>query len=342
MKLSPRAAEGYFARPDRDKAGLLIYGGDAMRVALRRQQVLGALLGKGAEEEMRLTRMAGADLRRDPAAVLDAIKSRSFFDGPRAVFVEDATEAAQPALQAALADWTSEDAQIVVTAGALKAGSKLRKLFEAADHAYAVGLFDDPPSRAEVERMLKEAGIHQVSGDAQALLIALAADLGPGDFAQLALKIGLYKQSDDTPLAPDDIEACAPLSIEAGIDDILHVVAEAKTAEIAALLRRLSAQGTQGVALCIGALRHFKTLYAIASDPGGPGAGIGKLRPPIYGPRRDRMLRQAQDWGPARLEDALGVLTDTDLALRSGGQTAPQMALVERAFIRLSMLGARR
>ena len=67
MKLSPRDAEGYFARPDPNKTGLLIYGADAMRVALKRQQVLGALLGPGAEEEMRLSRMPGADLRADPA-----------------------------------------------------------------------------------------------------------------------------------------------------------------------------------------------------------------------------------------------------------------------------------
>lgn len=42
MKLNPREAEGYFAKPDADKTGLLIYGADAMRVALKRQQVLAA------------------------------------------------------------------------------------------------------------------------------------------------------------------------------------------------------------------------------------------------------------------------------------------------------------
>ncbi|MCE8468645.1 DNA polymerase III subunit delta, partial [Rhodovulum sulfidophilum] len=43
MKLSPRDAAGYFARPDPDRPGLLIYGNDAMRVALKRQQVIAAL-----------------------------------------------------------------------------------------------------------------------------------------------------------------------------------------------------------------------------------------------------------------------------------------------------------
>jgi DNA polymerase-3 subunit delta len=36
------------------------------------------------------------------------------------------------------------------------------------------------------------------------------------------------------------------------------------------------------------------------------------------------------------------VLTDTDLQLRSAGQNAPGMALVERAFIKLAMYHARK
>ena len=57
---------------------------------------------------------------------------------------------------------------------------------------------------------------------------------------------------------------------------------------------------------------------------------------------RDRAMRQAKSWGAAKLETALSVLTDTDLTLRSAGQHAPALALVERAFIRLAMLGAGR
>ena len=106
-------------------------------------------------------------------------------------------------------------------------------------------------------------------------------------------------------------------------------------------MKRLRAQGVQPVSLCINATRHFRTLYAVASDPGGPAQGIGRVRPPVFGPRRDRVLRQAQKWNVTRLEQALTLLTDTDLQLRSAGQHAPAMALVERALIRLAMLAAR-
>ena len=49
------------------------------------------------------------------------------------------------------------------------------------------------------------------------------------------------------------------------------------------------------------------------------------------------MVRQAQGWGLRKLEKALSMLTDTDLALRSASR-APQMAVIERTLIRLAML----
>ena len=65
MKLSPRDAVRYFAKPEAQRTGILIYGADAMRVALRRQELLAALLGPTADEEMRLSRMPAGDLRKD-------------------------------------------------------------------------------------------------------------------------------------------------------------------------------------------------------------------------------------------------------------------------------------
>ncbi|CUK11780.1 DNA polymerase III subunit delta [Ruegeria denitrificans] len=342
MKLSPREAEGYFTRPDANKAGLLIYGADAMRVALKRQQVLKALLGPNAEEEMRLTRIPGADLRGEPALLLDAVKAVGFFPGPRAVFVEDTTDASAPAIIAAFEDWAPGDAQIIVTAGQLKPSSKIRKAFEAHPSVYAVGIYDDPPSRAEVERILAQAELRNIPRDSMSALAELATGISPGDFTQTIDKLSLYKRGDSSELTIEDIEACAPRSTEAALDDVLNVVAEGRAGEIGPLIRRLQSQGTNAVSLCIGATRHFRTLYACASHPGGAAQGIGKLRPPVYGKRRDRILRQAQGWGAPKLQTALTVLTDTDLSLRSAGQTAPAMALVERAMIRLAMLARSR
>ncbi len=341
MKLSGRDANRYFTNPDAGRTGLLIYGPDAMRVALKRQEVVAALIGPQGEEEMRLSRIAGGDLRKDKAAVLDAIKEVSFFPGPRVVFVESATDTAAPAILSALEDWAEGDAQIVVTAGQLKASSKIRKAFEGHRNAYAVGIYNDPPSREEIEADLKAAGLGNIDHEAMTDLFNLARELDPGDFRQTCEKLALYKYKDDLPVASEDVAACAPVSTEAALDDILNIVAEGRAQEIGPVLRKLEAQGVNPVLLLISATRHFRALYGAAADPGGAAAGIARMRPPIFGPRRDRMVRQASGWGAPKLEQALTGLTDTDLQLRSAGQRAPDMALVERLFLRLAMLAQR-
>ncbi|MDH2326641.1 DNA polymerase III subunit delta [Cereibacter sp. SYSU M97828] len=336
MILKGIEATRYFAKPDPTKAGLLIFGADTMRVALRRQEVIAALVGPEGEAEMRLTRLPAADLRRDPAALIDGMRAQGFFPGPRVVFLEDATDAHAPAVTAAMKDWRPGDAQVVVTAGSLTAKSALRKIFEAHPAAFAVGLYDDPPSREEIEDTLRRAGLN---ADAAAMtdLTALARSLDPGDFRQTVEKIALYKFRDPTPLSVDEIAALAPASIEAEVDDILHAAAEHRANDIAPLLRRLEGQGVNPVTLCIGALRHFRALHLAASDPGGASAGIARMRPPIFGPRRDRMQKQASAWGMHRLESALALLVETDLTLRSSTR-APTMAVMERALIRLAMM----
>jgi len=340
MKLSARDATAYFRAPDQSAAGVLIFGEDAMRVALKRQEVLKKLLGDAAEEEMRLTRIAAGELRSDPAGLIDGMKAVGFFPGPRAVFVEGATDGLAPVFQEALAAWQPGDAQIIATAGKLAAKSALRKLFEGSKTAYAAAIYDNPPTRAEIEDLLRAAGLPDLDRDTWADLDALAASLPPGDLRQTIDKLGLYKRGDDSPVSPADLEAVAPLTREAAVDDILHAAAEADQGAIGPLLVRLSGQGVAPVALCIQALRHFKALHMAASHPNGPAAGIAAMRPPIYGPRRDRMLRQAQQWGQKPLEQALSLLVETDLTLRSAS-AAPQMAVMERSLIRLAMMSGR-
>ena len=341
MKLSPRDAPRYFAKPDPGKTGLLIFGTDAMRVALRRQEVIAALLGPNGEEEMRLTRIPAADLRKDPALLSDAIKAQGFFPGTRVAFVEDATDAMAKSLTSALQDWQDGDAQVIVTAGSLTAKSALRKLFEGHHNAFSVGIYDDPPSRDEVEATLAQAGLTSLDTAARDEIVTLSRVLDPGDFRQTVEKLALFKLGDSQPVSVEDVASVAPTTTEADLDDVLNIVAEARVAEIGAVMQKLAAQGVQPVGLCIGATRHFRTLHAASSDPGGPQSGMSRVRPPVFGPRRDRMIRQAQGWGRHKLEEALGLLTETDLSLRSAGQTAPQMALVERTLIRLAMLARR-
>ena len=340
MKLTGAAAGNYFRKADPSHAALLIFGADPMRVAEKRQMVINTLVGPQGEEEMRLTRINAADLRKDPALLSDAIKAQGFFPGHRVAFVEDATDGLAKVISAALSDWQDGDAQVIITAGQLTAKSALRKSIEGHQNAVAIGLYDDPPTIADIEQTISDAGIAQPDRDVMEVLVSLANTLEPGDFRQTVEKISLYKIDDESPLSIDDVMANAPQSADADVDDVRDAVTEGRDKQLGPLLRNLGAQGVLPVTLCINATRHFRRLHVVASDPGGPSSGVGRLRPPVFGPRRDKVVRQASHWGRARLERALTALTDLDLQLRSS-QNAPPAALMERTLIRLAMMARR-
>ncbi|MBI1417012.1 MAG: DNA polymerase III subunit delta [Limimaricola sp.] len=341
MKLNAREAAGYFRKPDPRRAGLLIHGADPAAVDERRREVALALAGPDAEADMRVTRIAAADLRKDPALLDDAMRAQGFFAGMRLAIVEGASDGLAPVIAAALDDWREGDAVMIVTANALPARSALRKAFEGHRNAVAVGLYADPPGRDEVAAVLAAAGVTQVGPDAMDALMDVSRNLDPGDLRQLAEKLSLYAYDSDAPVSAADVAACAPLSMEAELDTLVGIVAEGRAQQIGPVLRQLFAQGTMPVGLCIAAGRYFRTLHSVATAPGGASSGIDRLRPPVYGPRRDALQRQAAAWRVADIEAALSEITATDLQLRSTSR-APEHALVERALIRIAMRRAAR
>lgn len=331
MLLRGADANRYLAKPDPARAGLLIFGQDAMRVAMKRQEAIRALIGPEGEAEMRLARMSAAELRRDPAMLADALKAVGFFAGPRVAFVEDATDGMKDVIATAMASWKPGDASLVVTAGNLAGKSALKTWFEKHPNAVCIGLYDDPPSREEIEAELKRAAITNIDPQAMAQLGELARALDPGDFRQMLEKIALYKWQDATPLRPEEVQALAPATIDTEVDDLLHAVAEGNARQVGPLMRRLEGQGVSAVTLCIGALRHFRSLQMVQADPGN-----GLVRAKIFGPRRDRMSRQARAWSTRALEGAIAHVLETDLVLRSSSK-APTLALMERCLLRIAM-----
>jgi DNA polymerase III subunit delta len=337
MKLAPRDAGRFLDRPDPAVPGLLIFGSDPMRVTERRQRVIAAQIGPRGDAEMRLDRIDAGSLRNDGAAVADALKARGFFDGPRAVLVDSATETTTPALAGALAAWTPGDALLVVTAGELKPTAKLRKLFEGDRRALALAVYDDPPGRDEIERMLAAEGLSRLPPDALRDLVGLGQTLEPGEFRQTLTRIALYKHGDPAPLTPDEVSLLSPAAPEAGIDELITAVADGARAQIAPLVARLTGQGVNPVALCIPLIRHFRMLHRLVGDPAGPDRAAERLRPPLNFKVKDRVLKQARQWRPDRLDEALSEVVSLDFALRSSAPV-PGRALAERALIRVATL----
>ena len=338
MKLTNRDVTSFFKSPPKGITGVLIYGNDLMRVSDKRQQFIKSLLGPNAEEEMRLTRISRENLKKAPEQAIDLCKAQGFFPGERALLIEEANETITDTIITAIDAWQDGDATIVVTAGSLKPSSSLRKFFEQKKNIFSVPIYDNPITKFEVEKIIAESGLQNVTQEILNQLITIASELQPGDFKQSVNKLALYKLNDETPITYRDVINCTPASNEAAIDEVLNVILAGNEFKVSQILGRLRSQGVLPVTLVIAATRHFKTLFSIISNPSGVSLGAAALRPPIYGPRKEMLINQAQKWGPVKIKNAIKILTATDLKLRSADQQAPQMALVERHLIRIAML----
>ena len=337
MKLSGRNLASFFEAPPKGVMGVLIYGNDSIRVASKREKLIHAILGPNADDEMRLVRISRENLKKSPEQAIDLCKTQGFFPGQRALLIEDANETVTDIIIKAFDVWNNGDAALIVTAGSLKPTSKLRKFFEEHQNTFSAPIYDNPITRAEIENMISKAGLKNITQDSFNYISEIASQLEPGDFKQTIEKLALYKLNDETPLINNDISQCIPISNEAQIEEVLTVVLSGNHSKISQIVNRLRSQGVLPVTLIIAATRHFKILFSITSNPKGPSTGAAALRPPVYGSRKESLINQAQKWGPEKIKNAITSITETDLQLRSQNQQAPQMALVERLFIRLAI-----
>ena len=157
---------------------------------------------------------------------------------------------------------------------------------------------------------------------------------------RLLEKLALYKGEDRSEVSSDDVEACAPLAEQTMLDQLLEHVADRQSSRISPAFRQISGRNSDPVTICILAQYMFRRIHQVAIDPGGPDAGVAGLRPPVFGPRRSRLLRQARMWGERGAEYALKELLAADQALRSG-RKVPAGPLVERVLIRIAMARGR-
>lgn len=335
MKLNGREAARFCAEPDRSMLAALIHGEDQVEVSARARRLVAALSDGGGD----CARIGGAEVRRDPAVLLDAMKSRSFFGGDAAVLVEGATDGCLKGISEALEAAGADDAFLAVTAGALPARSKLRAFFEKGRNIVAAPVYGDAPDRGMVIDMLRAAGAPPATDDAVAELGALGATVGTAGLRDLVARLALYRLDDGGPIEAGDVDACAPGAADAAVDELAELVADGSAKRIGPVLARLRGRGASPTEAALAASRHFRRIHAALAEAEGGGsldAAIGRLRPPVFGPRKDRLLRQCRGWGLAGAEGALSHLLETDRALR-GGSAAAGYALLERALLRLAL-----
>lgn len=306
-------------------------------LSIRRRELVSALLGP-EHDDLRLTHLSAAEVRKDASLLDSELKARGFFPGRRVVVINAATDGLSKPVSSVLETTTNEDAFLILTAVALPARSSLRKLFEPAKDLVALQQFQDTPGPSDINELLKSAGLtHGATPDGLDALTHYASSTDYSSFLQVIEIISLFNAGGEQPISSEDILLILPAGQESEIDAFIEAVANGNPACIGPHLRRLQTSGVNAVTLLIALQRQFRQLLFAASAPGGPEAGLAKIRPPLWGARKAAMQALLRRWQSQRLEQANQILFEADSKVRSSANI-PDMALVERCALRLAMI----
>ena len=322
MKLPAGRVEAFLRRPDREIRAVLLYGPDAGLVR-ERADTIARTVCPDLRDAFLVAEIPAATLAADPARLADEAAQISLMGGRRVVRVRDAGDGVATIFGRFLAD-ARGDAMVIAEAGDLPGRSSLRRVFDEAPVAAAIGCYPDGPR--ELALVIRDSlGTHRVtaSRDAVAFLVEhLGGDrlLTRAELDKLALYAG-----DGGQIELDDARLAVGDSAAISLDDAVLAAADGDAAVLERALGRVFQEGESPVTVIRALLRHLQRLHLFAARiaAGATAAEVLRsARPPVFFRHEDRFKRQLGIWNAARLAPLLGLVGEAEFRMKLTGLPA--------------------
>lgn len=334
MKLNAGRIESFVRSPDPGVRAALVYGADLGLVKERADALLAAVT-EDPSDPFRSVELTAESLKADPARLMDEAAALSFSGGRRVVRVRGATDSIVECV-AEFVQSEAGEALVVVEAGELGPRSSLRKLFEGAAETVTLPCYLDNESTLDqlVHEALAAHGL-KVLPEAVAFLVAnLGGDRGVT--RRELEKLALYMGSPGV-VTLEDAEAAVGDSTRTSVDSVVFSAFSGDSRALDRALEKALAEGVQPVAILRSAARHLMRLHmARGSMSGGRSAdqAMQALRPPVFYGVKDAFRDQLRRWDEMRLNGAMGLITEAEIACKTTG--TPAEAVCGRTLIRLA------
>jgi DNA polymerase III subunit delta len=239
------------------------------------------------------------------------------------VRVRDVGDALAPLFKRFLAELRG-DTLVVAEAGELPGRSSLRRVFDDAPAAAAIGCY--PDGARDLADLVRETCAAQhvaISRDAVDFLVShLGGDrlLSRAELAKLTLYAG-----DGGRLGLEDARAVIADSAALSLDDAVLAAAEGDAAALDRALARVFQAGESPVSVIRAMLRHLQRLHLLALQVvrgGTVDAAVRSARPPIFFKEQDSFRRQLQRWSEPRLRAALDRVAEAEFRMKLTGLPA--------------------
>src|SRR6516164_9522059 len=262
MKLPAARVAAFLQQPDPAIRAVLLYGPDAGLIR-ERADTLARGVCPDLKDPFRVADLMAAALAADPARLADEAAQLSLGGGQRVVRVRGAGDALAK-LFAGFLESTPGEALVVVDAGELPSRSALRRAFEAAPPAIAIGCYPDTPR--ELAAVIRETlAAHRVSASRDAgqfLVEHLGGDrlLTRSELEKLSLYAG-----DDGRVELEDAQQSVSDAAALELTDAVMAAAEGDAARVERVLCRVLQEGESPVTIIRALLRHLHRLHALTA-----------------------------------------------------------------------------
>ena len=213
------AADGFIERLPKDIRFYLVHGPDEGLAHERVKAIVRRLIG-AEMDPLRLTRLEGDAVARDPGALADEAYAISMFGGARAIWIDAQMRDLLPALEPLFAR-PPADCAIVVKTGQLKKGTGLRSAFEASPASASIECWSDDAGAlgALIDAEARAAGL-KIAPDARAALVDLTGADRQTTRGEIA-KLMLYARGTSR-ITVEDVEAIVADAAPSNLDEVLN------------------------------------------------------------------------------------------------------------------------
>jgi DNA polymerase III subunit delta len=324
--VSSAAADGFIERLPKDIHFYLVHGPDEGLAHERVKAVLRNLI-QCDPDPLRLVRLEGDAVARDPGALADEACAISMFGGARAIWIDAQSRDLQPALEPLFAR-PPPDCAIVVKAGQLRKGTALRAAFETSAARISIECYSDDANALEalIDAEARAAGL-SIDAEARAALVALTGADRQTTRGEIA-KLMLYAQGTSR-ITAEDVQAIVADAAPSNLDEVVDQALLGDLKAVETSLIRFFHEGGDADHLMIRLVQRLLLLHRLRleMDQGRPfDAACQTLFVKLPPVARRALARQADRWTSESIAARLPAVRLASARVRADSRLAEVLA----------------
>jgi DNA polymerase III subunit delta len=320
-------ADGFIQKLPGEIRFYLVHGPDEGLAHERVKAILCSRIGADLDP-MRLMRLEGDAVARDPGALADeAYAIPMFGGGERAIWIDAQGRDLLPALEPLFARPPS-DCTIVVKAGLLRKGTGLRAAFESSGARVAIECYSDDSNALEslIDAEARAAGL-RIAPDARAALVDLIGADRRTTRGEIA-KLMLYAQG-QSQVTAEDVEAIVADAAPSNLDEVVDHALLSDPAAVETSLARFFHDGGDADYLMIRLVARLTLLHRlrVEMDQGRSfDAACQALFVKLPPSARRALARQAERWTTESIARRLPAVRLASARVRTESRLAAVLA----------------